>query len=330
MKNKITACLLALLPLSGWNARVFAQENVRVWADFDTVGWVGDALRLTFYCESDQPEKVNFPVLDGNIAPKLQLVPEDSLRTASSFNTASQLHTRSLTYHFSAYEEGAYAMPAFRFEYVDHDSLVYLHTDTGSVRFFSPVVDTTANIKDIHSVFDVTGGELWREYFAKYGFWLWILLGLAGMVAVAVYVLRRYRKNQPVFMPQKPALPPVEQALTAMKILKEKQLWQQNRIKEYYTELTDILRQYLASDMDIAAVEMTNEELGDALKENLPDKPVLQDLLAVLDMSVLVKFAKVQPQPADHEACFDKILRFLELQKQEKNRKNDQPEPDSK
>ncbi len=325
MKNKLIVCLFSLLPLTGMNTRGFSQESVRVWVDFDTVGWLGDALKLTFYCESDQPEKVNFPVLDGSLSSQLLLLPEDSLRAASSFNAASNLHTRSLTYLFSAYEEGIYTMPAFRFEYVRHDSLIGLYTDTGAVRFFAPVVDTTQHIKDIHDIFEVNGKELWKEYFARYGFWLWIILGVAALTAVGIFLYKKRQKHQPIFVPKKPAIPPVIQALSAMKALQEKQLWQQNRVKEYYTELTDILRNYLAADMRIAAVEMTNDELSVALKDTLRG-PSLNDLLSVLDTSMLVKFAKVQPLPADHEDCYAKVWRFLELQKQEKEQGERQQE----
>lgn len=325
MKNKLIACLFAFLPLMGMNTRGLSQESVRVWADFDTVGWLGDALKLTFHCESDQPEKVNFPVLDGSLSAQLLLLPEDSLHTASSFNAASNLHTRSLTYLFSAYEEGAYTMPAFRFEYVRHDSLIGLYTDTGTVRFFAPVVDTTQFIKDIHDIFEVKGKELWKEYFARYGFWLWIILGAAALTTAGILLYKKYKKHQPIFVPKKPVIPPVVQALSAMKALKEKQLWQQNRIKEYYTELTDILRNYLAADMQIAAVEMTNDELCGALKDTLRG-PSLNDLLSVLDTSMLVKFAKVQPLPADHEECYAKVWRFLELKKQENAQEEKQQE----
>ena len=329
MKNKRIVCLLVLLSFAGINTRGFAQENVRVWAEFDTVGWLGDALNLTFYCESDQPEKVNFPVLDGNISSKLQLLPEDSLRQTILSNAVNHLHTRSLTYLFSAYEEGVYTMPAFRFEYLRNDSLIGLSTDTGTVRFFAPVVDTTQHIKDIHDIFEVRGKELWKEYFDNYGFWLWIVLGVAAVTAAGIFVYRKRKKDQPLFAPKKPAIPPVDQALSAMKNLREQQLWQQNRIKEYYTELTDILRTYLSADMAIAAVEMTNDELGEALKENLSGSS-LNDLLSVLDTALLVKFAKVQPLVSDHEECYNKVLRFLELKKLEKTHREEDNTPDTK
>ncbi|MBD5388282.1 hypothetical protein HDR68_02680 [bacterium] len=312
-----------------------AQQEVRVWAQFDTSGWIGDALELRLFCQSDEPQKVNFPVLQDRISDQLQLIPEDSLRESLSSNAASGLAVRSVAYRFSAYKEGVYTMPAFRFEFVRNDSILQVQTDTGLVRFFAPVVDTLQPIKDIRATFEVSRKELFNEYFDRYGFWLWIVLGVAALTLAGIYLWKRARQGKPLFVPQKPPVPPIDQAIANLKALKEKQLWQQNRIKEYYTELTDILRVYLANGMDIAAIEMTNDELSAALKASLSETPEqLEALLSVLDRSVLVKFAKVLPAADEHEDSFKKVADFLlyrkekDSQREAENRKTEE-KPDA-
>ncbi|MCM1169530.1 MAG: phosphoethanolamine transferase CptA [Bacteroides sp.] len=305
-------CLLCM----GLPGLSLAQKEVRVWAEFDTSGWIGDGLELRLCCLSDAPEKVNFPILQDRISDNLQLVPEDSLRVKTSSESATGLSLRSVSYRFSAYKEGVYTMPAFPFEFVRNDSLLQLRTDTGLVRFFAPVVDTVQPIKDIRATFEVSRRELFGEYFDRYGFWLWIVLGVAALTIAGIYLWRRFKQGKPLFVPQKPPVPPIDRALAELKTLKEKQLWQQNRVKEYYTELTDILRVYLSGGMGIAAVEMTNDELSSALKESLASEPDrLNALLSVLDRSVLVKFAKVLPPPDEHEDSFRKVSGFLDYRK---------------
>lgn len=317
-KLRVLACLLGISLFCPTRA----QQEVRVWAEFDTSGWIGDALELRLFCQSDAPQKVNFPVLQDRISDNLQLIPEDSLRVSLSSNAASGLAVRSVAYRFSAYKEGVYTMPAFRFEFVRHDSLLQVATDTGVVRFFAPVVDTVQPIKDIRATFEVSRKELFNEYFDRYGFWLWIVLGVAALTVAGLYLWKRARQGKPLFVPQKPPVPPIDQALAGLKALQEKQLWQQNRIKEYYTELTDILRVYLAKGMGIAAIEMTNDELSAALKANLGETPgQLEALLSVLDRSVLVKFAKVLPGADEHEDSFKKIADFLHYRKEKDNQR---------
>lgn len=316
-KLRILTCLLGL----GLLFPVRAQQEVRVWAQFDTSGWIGDALELRLFCQSDAPQKVNFPVLQDRISDNLQLIPEDSLPTSLSSDAASGVAVRSVSYRFSAYKEGTYTMPSFRFEFVRNDSLLQVETDTGVVRFFAPVVDTVQPIKDIRATFEVSRKELFNEYFDRYGFWLWIVLGVAVLVVAGIFLWKRARQGKPLFVPQKPPVPPIDQAIAGLKALKEKQLWQQNCIKEYYTELTDILRVYLAQGMDIAAIEMTNDELSAALKANLNETPdQLEALLSVLDRSVLVKFAKVLPNASEHEDSFKKVSDFLHYRKEKDDR----------
>lgn len=293
----------------------FGQKTVEVWAEYDTTGWIGDALNLKLCCRSDAPEKVNFPILQDKISEDLQIIP-DSLHNASTADAATGLSVRSMSYRFSAYTEGHFQMPSFPFEFVRNDSLLRISTDTGTVHFYAPVVDTLQPIKGLRGNFEVNRKELFHAYFERYGFWLWIVLGAAILVVAGIFLYRRFKQNKPLFVPAKPPVPPIDRAIADLGKLKEKQLWQQSLVKEYYTELTDILRLYLADGMGVAAIEMTNDELSAVLKDLLAEKPQqLSALLSVLDRSVLVKFAKSQPRPDEHEDSFKKVEDFLNKQK---------------
>lgn len=312
--KRIFICLLGgllALPVIGW-----AQTSPRIWVEYDTAGMIGDAMNLRLRCESPNPEMVNFPLLQGQLSADLSLIPSDSLRIDTVFDAHSRLKTMTVSYLFSSYQEGAYTMPSFCFEYPDGDSLRSYCTDTGIVRFYAPEVDTTASIKDIAPAFNVGKKELLKEYWGKYDIYLWIALAAALLCVAIVYICKKWKRKETLFVPKKPSVPPVIRALASLKQLKEKQLWQNNLIKEYYTELTDILRLYLSEAMEIPAVEMTNEELRSALKKRFPAKSwEAQNLMEVLDTATLVKFAKVLPGAAEHENCYAVVQEFLEAQK---------------
>ena len=309
--KRIFICLLGgllALPVIGW-----AQTSPRIWVEYDTAGMIGDAMNLRLRCESPNPEMVNFPLLQGQLSADLSLIPSDSLRIDTVFDAHSRLKTMTVSYLFSSYQEGAYTMPSFCFEYPDGDSLRSYCTDTGIVRFYAPEVDTTASIKDIAPAFNVGKKELLKEYWGKYDIYLWIALAAALLCVAIVYICKKWKRKETLFVPKKPSVPPVIRALASLKQLKEKQLWQNNLIKEYYTELTDILRLYLSEAMEIPAVEMTNEELRSALKKRFPAKSwEAQNLMEVLDTATLVKFAKVLPGAAEHENCYAVVQEFLE------------------
>ena len=316
--RKIFICLLGGLLTSPMAS--LAQTGPRIWVEYDTSGMIGDAMNLRLRCESPNPENVNFPLLQEQLSTDLLLIPTDSLKVDTSFNTESGLKAKTVSYLFSSYQEGLYTMPSFCFEYPAGDSTFTYCTDTGTVHFYAPEVDTTASIKGIAPAFNVSKKELVKEYWAKYDICLWIVLAAALACVAIACICRKWKRKEPLFMPRKTAVPPVVRALASLKQLKEKQLWQNNLIKDYYTELTDILRIYLSEAMGIPAVEMTNEELRTALKNRFPAKPGEgQKLTDVLDTATLVKFAKVLPGIDEHENCYDIVKEFLESQKKEQD-----------
>lgn len=110
---------------------------------------------------------------------------------------------------------------------------------------------------------------------------------------------------------RKRIVPPYELAMHRLGQLRERRLAESGHEKEYYTELTDILRQYLEGRFGINAMEMTSREIMDRLYDSdVKDKrDYVRQILHVADF---VKFAKVRPLPADNIAAFDNAVRFVE------------------
>ena len=56
-------------------------------------------------------------------------------------------------------------------------------------------------------------------------------------------------------------MPPFEEALQKLQELDNKLLWQNNEIKKYYSELTEIIRVFIEKELEITALEITTQEL---------------------------------------------------------------------
>ncbi len=82
--------------------------------------------------------------------------------------------------------------------------------------------------------------------------------------------------------------------------------------KEYFTLLTDILREYLERRFDINAMEMTTRQIIDSLSSNTEVKEKRNYMREILDVADFVKFAKVRPLPSDNIAAFDNAVKFVE------------------
>ncbi|MDR2556510.1 MAG: BatD family protein [Bacteroidales bacterium] len=290
---------------------VGAQAQVSVFVP-DTVRQIGDELSLIFSYTSSSPTPVRFPQINPDDFPGLEFFPVmPKSDTISKNGSVSQ----QITYKFAVYEDGEYTVPPQPF-YINPSSPdgQILYSDTFRFTVTLPVVDTTIDIRDIAPVEKVSIIERFNEWVKANWTWLIAVIVLLALIALGIVYYLKRKKDEPLFLrPRKPALSPRETALRALKELHEKKLWQQNAVKEYYTFLTDILRQYLVARYDISALEMTSNELLDAFASRFPEnKSTVNDFRFVLTNSDLAKFAKSAPMPADNEMCYAHVLRYIE------------------
>jgi hypothetical protein len=100
-------------------------------------------------------------------------------------------------------------------------------------------------------------------------------------------------------------------ALGKLQELRDKKLWQQNEVKHYYSELSDVVREYLEKRYAIKTHEKTTDEIFAGLKYmNIADED-RNKLSQILLLADLVKFAKEKPLPADNEQSMDNAISFV-------------------
>ncbi|MCM1489295.1 MAG: hypothetical protein NC095_00485 [Muribaculum sp.] len=169
--------------------------------------------------------------------------------------------------------------------------------------------DAIADYKDIVPPSDRSFWD-WVPDWLYELWWLWLLLFAA--VLAAVYFGRKYRKTGKfISLPEKPLPKPWEIALGRLDRLKEKNLWENGMEKEYFTELTDILRDYLFRRFGINAMEMTSRQIMRTLADQSDVKDKRGYVRKILDIADFVKFAKVRPLPADNVEAFDNAVNFV-------------------
>ncbi len=101
-------------------------------------------------------------------------------------------------------------------------------------------------------------------------------------------------------------------ALGRLQRLKARKLWESGQEKEFYTILTDILRDYLDGRFGIKAMEMTSSQIMDTLAADRTLRDPRQMMRQILDMADFVKFAMVRPLPEDNVKAFDNAVAFVE------------------
>lgn len=151
------------------------------------------------------------------------------------------------------------------------------------------------------------------------------LLG-AIFLAVIIFLLMIYLRKKTGLLSALPEvkLPPFEIALAKLENIKNEKLWQQNRHKEYHSELTDVLREYIELNFLVPAMEMTSDEiLGQLNSLRKEDKESYNALQQILQLADLVKFAKWNAGTEEHELSLTNAFYFVNQTKIEEEKKED-------
>lgn len=141
---------------------------------------------------------------------------------------------------------------------------------------------------------------------------------LVALCFVIPYLLGRYHDNKPILrrVTIEPKQPPHRVALQEMERIRVDKSWQGDDPKQYYTELTDVLRGYMEERFGFNAKEMTSDEIIAHLSEQT-DKEWIGELRELFNMSDLVKFAKYKPMINENDMNLINAIEFINKTKVE-------------
>jgi len=147
-----------------------------------------------------------------------------------------------------------------------------------------------AEIKDI-----IREKENWLDYMLLY-----FIAGALLLVAGLVWFFWKRVPRDEAYIPSERVLPAHELALQALDELKQKELWQAGQVKEYYTEISYIVRNYLEGRFGIQALESTTSQITRQLHQKSFPKELQKNMNELLAGADIVKFAKGTPTEAFH------------------------------
>ena len=230
---------------------------------------------------------------------------------AASNNPDEFIENRKFT--ITAFDTGQFVIPSFQF-IAGTDTF---STDELTLKVEGVKVDTTKAFADIKDIID-------EKYALKEQLknnWYWFVIGAAVVFAILGFIFLKKRKKKPA-----PAQPAVilslhEETLLKLKQLNEKQHWQNNQIKTYYSELTDILRAYIEKRFRVNAFEQTTGQLMSNLRTSEIHADARTILQNILNLADYVKFAKASPGNYENEGAMNKAIEFVTLTKPAETKK---------
>ncbi|MBB5436793.1 hypothetical protein HDC92_000457 [Pedobacter sp. AK017] len=296
-------CLLLLLVGISFSG---LAQNIKVQAKLDqTTIALGDQTRLHLIVQLPAKTHIDFPVLADTISSKVQVVEMGRTDTIADKNNPG-MDIISRTYTITSFDAGLHMIPA----YVFHSKNGDFNTEALPLEVKAVKVDTTKAIYDIKEPLAVSYSFMdWLR-----DNWKWVVFSLIVVLAVAglLYYWIKKRKNKPAHVQEaRPLVPLHTIALDKLGALRAKKLWEQGQVKAYYSELSDIVREYLEKRYPINALEQTSEEIFSGLRHlNIAEQDMdrLKQLLVLAD---LVKFAKEKPLPAANEQSMENAISFV-------------------
>lgn len=318
MRKTLIFCVIFA---SSFFVDLFAQA-ITVTARIDsTTMLIGNQTRLSFEISQQPKQLVKTPLFTDTIIGGLELVEPGKADTVSSPDGHLLVTQR---YTVTSFEDSLLYIPPYPF--VLNGDTVW--SKSLSLKVIQPYkIDTTSSqVADIKPVLNPK--FYWMAFFQV----MLIVLAIVVILVLAIYLIRRFIQKKPVFSSAtpEPILPPYELAVMKLNNIKQQKLWQQNRSKEYHTELTDVLREYIEKTFDISSLEMTSEEILLNLNHlRFESKPAYTALQQILKLADLVKFAKWNPAPDEHEqSLYNAYLFVNETKVEEETPLNEEIEED--
>lgn len=151
---------------------------------------------------------------------------------------------------------------------------------------------------------------------------------LICLLIIAYVLFDRARKGKPIvrIIRREKKLPPHEVAISEINRIKAERKWAEEDSKEYYTLLTDALRNYIQERYSFSAMEMTSNEIIQRLLE-VSDEQALEELKEIFRTADLVKFAKWNTLMGENDANLVAAMEYINQTKQEPD-PNEKPEPE--
>ena len=277
----------------------------------------------TYKLELIQPatEKVSWPQFSDTLAANVQIL--EKLKTDTLESSDGRISITS-EYLVSSYDSGFYYVPEFLFE-------------TATEKVTSNPVGLTVNTVQVNEQTDDINAE--KNIMSAPFSWIelarWSGIGLAAVLIIAIIVLllMRFVFNKKVtILPETPevVLPAHVVALQKLEQIKTEKIWQQGQIKQFYTDITDVIREYLSGAYGINAMEMTTDEIVALVKKNKDLDEIRLVLKDMLELSDLVKFAKFVPLENENEkAVLDAFMIVEKTTKEEETEEKQEQEKTS-
>ncbi|MBI3123702.1 MAG: hypothetical protein HYZ10_04800 [Ignavibacteriales bacterium] len=295
---RITFLLVALVFVS------LKAQSISVLATTDTTVYqVGDYITFTLELRYDKSFIVKIPPVKDSVKvlDYIQTLPAEKKESDGKI----------IEYHkfiFSKYDSAQVTIPSLQ--------VFYSEGKNGGQRFLATTpITITINKLQVNQQEDIRDVKEPMTIPLPWWIILVIIVGTIGLAIGGYYLYQYWKKRKEGKFEVKPEIiiPPHEIALAKLDELEQKKLWQNGKVKEYHSEVTEIVREYFEKRFNFRALEMPSSEI-------LPVLSFLEEAIVIVEIADkffsnadLVKFAKFEPMPQVNDEMMKQAYEIVRL-----------------
>lgn len=270
-----------------------------------TTLFIGDQTDLHLRATCEVGEQVQLPVVAEDLIPGIEVVDRTIIDTTTLDDGRVQ-YNQYLT--LTSFQDSLFYIEPLPF--VSGDDTLWSESLMLNVVQPFEMDSTDMAITDIKGIYKA---PIWW-----WGILRWVLLALAiagigiGGYYLITYLRSRYGDKAEEVVATEPLRPAEEVALEKLDAIREQKIWQAGQVKEYHTQLTDVVREYIARRFDVSSTEQTSDETLRAMRLLLNEqKDLYEQLRKMLSLADLVKFAKWTTTPDENEKSLRDAYTFV-------------------
>ena len=299
----IAASILLFLSLRGASA----QEAVRILShDFDPDDiTIGDPVQLRLRIEADENLHIYLDPIDRSEHEHLE-VDKPQVERIEVESPPKGIAHYEVIYPLRAFAMGKHTLPSITIKYTDTDG------DSGSIQ--TPAYPF--KVRSVKPPSDTEMKGIKGPWSVPPNWFLYIFVAFLVIVAIGaiIFVYLRGRAKPVDLQPEvSPQRQPHEIAYDQLNRIEGMNWVVQGEMKIYHTEISHVIREYIAARYHIPALELTTEELLDRLQPEGISKELVRQFFSSCD---LVKFARYSPTKPEAHERMEEARRIIDETKQ--------------
>ena len=300
--KKILLFVLALA-LGSLTSRAQDDGTLRSRLSRDSI-LIGDQIEWTIDLQLAPGEGARVSKPGETPVPGVEALGEMALDTLSQKKGVLNLRGRII---LTSFDSGSYVLPPLYVLLARTDGTIDTLEYAGPTLAVNTIPIDTATFQP----YDIKGQIRYPLTFKEVIPWVGLALLVAALIWLLVRWIRLRRQNRDFF--GKPVVkdPPHIVALRSLEKTRSQKLWQTGKQKQFYTQVTDALRQYIAARYEVPALEQTSAEMFQDLEDKAIDPALTDSLKDLFTTADFVKFAKHAATDQENENAIPTAVRFV-------------------